>query len=109
MVIVWRKHSLFLVAVSAAIQVDCSPPPKPVVGPESGRVDKLMASAVGVLQTEGFSHSFATYACGPTDGPAWTVYLLNTRSQAVPPTTDYIRVTMNGTADEVAHQTVSWP
>jgi hypothetical protein len=60
------------------------------------------------LDIERYSHAFATYACGPTDGPAFNLYLLDTNSKKLPPKRRYIRVTIYQVPELVAHQRLEW-
>jgi hypothetical protein len=60
------------------------------------------------LETESYSHALAAHSCGPTDGPALTLYLLDTQSKVIPPSTRYVRVTVYQDPSLLAHQRIEW-
>jgi len=85
------KHILFLVAILAALGVDCARQAKPAAEPAP------------------YSYAFAMPDCAPWDGPAVVLYLLDSNSDNVPPATPHVRVTIWKGAPELAHRTFRWP
>jgi hypothetical protein len=103
-----RQRALFGVAILAAAAIDCAQRAKTSSEPDP-LVEKFASPSLGDLQTAGFSHAFATPTCGATDGPAIALYLLDERSDAVPPTAaKYIRVEISGDPALMAHQSIQW-
>jgi hypothetical protein len=106
-----RARILLGISIVLAVETACAQRASPAVDPSDARVEKLAASAFGVLQTHGYAHAFAKSACGPTDGPAVSLYLVNGRYDEVPPATTYIRVTFSLPVADVgllAHQSFQW-
>ena len=60
------------------------------------------------LDNERYSHALASLACAPTDGPAFNLYLLNTRSKKLLPEKGYIRITIYQDPALLAHQRLDW-
>jgi len=102
------RRFLFAMGILVAVDVGCARHAKPAADPDAEHIQRLAASAFGVLQTNGYSYAFVTGHCGPTDGPGMALYLLDQRHDAVPPTTKYIRVRIWQEADSLAHQKVQW-
>jgi hypothetical protein len=106
-----RARILLGISIVLAVDTACAQRASPAVDPSDARVEKLAASAFGVLQTDGYAHAFAISACGPTDGPAVSLYLVNGRYDEVPPATTYIRVTLSlpdADVGSLAHQSFRW-
>ena len=107
-----RARILLGISIVLAVETACAQRALPAVDdPSDARVEKLAASAFGVLQTDGYAHAFAISACGPTDGPAVSLYLVNGRNDRVPPATTYIRVTLSlpdADVGSLAHQSFQW-
>lgn len=95
------------IAFVTFVGIACAPHSKRATEPDP-HIQRLANSAFGVLETSGFSYAFATAECGPTDGPAVAVYLSDERSDSVPPTTRYIRVTVWYDAKVLAQERVQW-
>src|SRR5690349_4401105 len=80
------------------------------------RLRSLIALAILLAVTTGYatadverySHAFVSLACAPNDGPAFNLYLLDTRSKALPPKERYIRITIYQDPDLLAHQHLAW-
>jgi hypothetical protein len=85
------KHILFFVAILAVLGVDCARGAEPAAGPAP------------------YSYAFAMPDCAPWDGPAVVLYLLDSDSDALPPATRHVRVTIWKGAAELAHHTFHWP
>jgi hypothetical protein len=77
-----RRHLLFGILALPGGGTGCASHAPPTLDPDKARIERLAGSAFGVLQTDGFSYAFATPACGPTDGPAITLYLLDAPDDA---------------------------
>jgi hypothetical protein len=56
-----------------------------------------------------YSYAFATPDCAPWDGPAVVLYLLDSKSDAVPPAARHIRVAIWKAESDLAHHTFRWP
>jgi len=107
-------------AVLIAVDVGCARHPKPASDPEQQRTERLAKRAFGVPQTDGYAYAFATGDCAPNDGPAVSLYLLDARSDSMPPKGRYLRVTIypdlrvtiypdyRDRVDSLAHQSFRW-
>ena len=86
-----QRQMLFIVAIVAAMAVDCARQMAPADEPAA------------------YSYSFAIPECAPWDGPAVALYLLDSPSDAVPPVSRHVRVAIWKDLDELAHHTFRWP
>lgn len=94
-----------VLAILLAGSISCAKPT--AIETDALRMQRL-ASSGPVLDTEEYSNAFATTACGPTDFPGLALYLLDTSSKVIPPTTRYIRVTIYQDPRLLAHTRIEW-
>ena len=76
--------------------------------PNHARMEAVRASAVGTLQADGYPHSFAVSDCGPTDGLAVDIYLVDSQRENVTPDDTHIRVTIWEAAEKLSQTTSRW-
>jgi hypothetical protein len=99
-----RRHIGIWVIVTVGIGGCGHPKPDP----EQERLDRLTRRLVPTLVTKGFSHAFAMNDCGPSDGPAMAIYLLDQHDDAIPPKTAYIRVRLDFEPATFDHESALW-
>jgi len=103
-----RIRLLAGLALMVTSGTDCAHRTRRAADPTTEQVERLAASAFGVLHTNGLSHAFAVPACGPTDGPAVTLYLSDARTDVIPPTSRHVRLTISRERASMSHQTLKW-
>src|ERR1043166_6045712 len=67
----------FLIVSVIVLVAACIHDEQPTIGPEAERIDRLARRLSPVLVTKGFSYAFASGDCGPTDGAAMALYLVD--------------------------------
>ncbi len=102
-----RERQVFMLWVAVFLTVTglaCTRQTDPAAGAEASN----HAPPVSVVSGP-FSYAFATRDCAPWDGPAVVVYLLDSPSDAVPPPTRHVRVTIWKSQAELARHVFRWP
>ena len=103
-----QLHMLFIGAILAAIGVDCARGTDPAAEPAPVGTE-VPTPPVTIASPNGYSYAFAMPDCAPWDGPAVVLYLLDSNSDAVPPATRHVRVSIWKGQAELAHHTFRWP
>ena len=99
---------LFIVASVAALGVAGAREADRGAQPAPDRTD-VAAPAVRMGPPNEYSYAFATPDCAPWDGPAVVLYLLDSKSDTVPPTARHVRVAIWKGQSDLAHHTFRWP
>jgi hypothetical protein len=103
-----RLRRLFIVASVAAAAAACAREADHAAQPAPLGTGEPAPPVSGVPANE-YSYAFATPDCAPWDGPAVVLYLLDSKSDAVPPVTRHVRVAIWKSLTELPRHTFRWP